>query len=149
MVEDEFFKPTIQAVVSIPQAAPKSAILRSESALELLERVKKFNIEWVKAGHRSGANTNNVSCTITIKPTEWETVGQWMWKNRNFYSALSVLPEDLGTYKQTPFETITEAEYDELATHLHSLDMTQVIEHSDETALMDQVACAGGACEIV
>jgi ribonucleoside-diphosphate reductase alpha chain len=72
-----------------------------------------------------------------------------MWKNRNFYSALSVLPADLGTYKQAPFETITEEQYVEMASHLHSLDMTQVIEESDETNLMDQVACAGAVCEIV
>jgi ribonucleoside-diphosphate reductase alpha chain len=149
LVEDEFFKPNIQAVVSVPQSAPKNAILRSESALELLERVKKFNMEWVRAGHRSGANTNNVSCTITIKPEEWEIVGHWMWKNRNFYSALSVLPADLGTYKQAPFETITEEQYEEMAAHLHSLDMTKVTEETDETNLMDQVACAGATCEIV
>lgn len=149
LVEDEFFKPTIQAVVGVPQQAPKNAILRSESAIELLERVKKFNVEWVKAGHRSGANTNNVSCTITIKPNEWQTVGKWMWENRDNYAALSVLPEDLGTYKQAPFETITEEQYNELAKHLHSLDMTQVVEESDETNLMDQAACAGNVCEIV
>ena len=148
LVEDEFFKPHIQAVVSVPQEAPKNAILRSEPAIELLERVKKFNIEWVRAGHRSGANTNNVSCTITIKDDEWGIVGHWMWKNRNFYSALSVLPADLGSYKQTPYETITQEQYSELASHLHSLDMTQVFETTDETNLMDQVACAGGACSI-
>lgn len=148
LIEDEFFKPQIQSVVSIPQQAPKNAILRSESAIELLERVKRFNMEWVRAGHRSGANTNNVSCTITIKPDEWGEVGRWMWRNRNYYSALSVLPADLGTYKQAPFETITKEQYDELASHLHSLDMTQVIEELDETNLMDQVACAGGACSL-
>jgi ribonucleoside-diphosphate reductase alpha chain len=149
LVEDEFFKPQIQSVVSIPQEAPKNAILRSESAIELLERVKRFNLEWIKAGHRSGANINNVSCTITIKPNEWPEVGRWMWRNRNFYSALSVLPADLGTYKQAPFETITKEQYDEMASHLHSLDMTKVIEEVDETNLMDQAACQGGSCEIV
>ena len=75
--------------------------------------------------------------------------GKWMWENRDNYSALSVLPADLGTYKQAPFETITEEQYEELLSHLHSLDMTKVIEEVDETNLMDQAACAGGACEIV
>lgn len=149
LLEDDFFKPNIQSIVSVPQHAPNNAILRSEPALDLLERVKRFNMEWVRAGHRSGANTNNVSCTITIKEDEWDEVGKWMWKNRNFYSALSVLPADLGTYKQAPFETITKEQYDELVTHLHSLDMTQVTEETDETNLMDQAACAGNLCEIV
>ena len=43
LVEDDFFKPTLQGVVSLPQKAPEGAILRTESALELLERTKKFN----------------------------------------------------------------------------------------------------------
>lgn len=40
LIEDCVFKPHIDAVISIPQRAPKSAILRSESAIHLLERVK-------------------------------------------------------------------------------------------------------------
>ena len=71
LVEDEYFKPTIQAVISVPQKAPENAILRTESALELLERVRRFNVEWVRKGHRRGANTNNVSATISIKENEW------------------------------------------------------------------------------
>ena len=33
--------------------------------------------------------------------------------------------------------------------YLNSIDLTRVIETSDETNLQDQAACAGGACEIV
>ncbi len=36
-----------------------------------------------------------------------------------------------------------------MITHLHGIDLSKVVEFSDETALMDQAACAGGACEIV
>ena len=36
LVEDDFFKPTIQAVISIPQKSPKGSILRTESAVDLL-----------------------------------------------------------------------------------------------------------------
>ena len=32
---------------------------------------------------------------------------------------------------------------------LNQVDLSKVIEMSDNTALMDQAACAGGACEIV
>jgi len=66
LVEDDYFKPGIQAIISIPQKAPEGSILRTESALDLLERVKKFNLEYVKKGHRKGPNTNNVSATISI-----------------------------------------------------------------------------------
>ena len=61
LVEDDFFKPTIQAVISVPQKAPAGSILRTEDVIDMLERVKKFNTQWVKKGHRKGANTNIVS----------------------------------------------------------------------------------------
>jgi ribonucleoside-diphosphate reductase alpha chain len=149
LVEDEYFKPTIQAVISVPQKAPENAILRSESALEMLERVRKFNVEWVKKGHRKGANTNNVSATVSITENEWEEVGQWMWKNKDTFNGLSVLPYFGGSYIQAPFEDITEEQFNEMASHLHGLDLTKVVEFNDETNLMDQAACAGGACEVV
>lgn len=148
LVEDDFFKPTLQAVVSIPQRAPEGSIIRTEPVMDLLERVKKFNIEWVKAGHRKGANMNNVSATISIKQDEWAQVGEWMWNNRNTYNGLSVLPYDGHSYVQAPFEDITEEKYFEMVNHLHAIDLTKVIETDDHTNLMEQAACAGGACEI-
>jgi ribonucleoside-diphosphate reductase alpha chain len=149
LVEDEYFKPTIQAVISVPQKAPEGSILRSESALELLERVRKYNIEWVKKGHRKGANTNNVSATVSITETEWKEVGKWMWENKDTFNGLSVLPYFGGSYIQAPFEDITEEQFNEMASHLQGLDLTKVVEFNDETNLMDQAACAGGACEVV
>ena len=149
LVEDDFFKPTIQAVISVPQRAPQGSILRTENVMDMLERVKKFNMQWVKKGHRKGANTNNVSATVSIQEGEWEQVGKWMWENKETFNGLSVLPYFGGTYTQAPFEDITEEKFNEMSQHLHSIDLSKVIEFSDETALMDQAACAGGACEIV
>ena len=150
IVEDEFFKPNEQAVISIPQRAPEGAITRDESALELLERVSRVWEDWVETGHRKGENKNNVSTTVTIRPDEWERVAEWMWKNRHNFTALSVLPENLGSYKQAPFEDITEEEYNEMVSHLHAIDLTNVIETEDLTVLQDQIACGGpGGCEVV
>ena len=149
MLEDDVFKPTIQSVLSVPQKAPEDAITRSESALDMLERIKKLNKEWIKAGHRKGSNMHNVSATVTIKKDEWSEVGEWLYENKEYFTALSFLPEDLGTYVQAPFETITKQEFEEAVKSLHSIDLSKVIEISDNTALMDQAACAGGACEII
>ena len=149
LVEDDFFKPTIQAVISVPQKAPAGSILRNENVIDMLERVKRFNTQWVKKGHRKGANTNNVSATVSINEGEWEAVGNWMWENKDTFNGLSVLPYFGGTYTQAPFEDITEEQFNEMAQHLHSIDLSKEVEFSDETALMDQAACAGGACEIV
>lgn len=149
LCQDDVTMPETHGIVSIPIAAPKGSILRSESALDLLERVKKFSVEWVKPGHIRGDNTHNVSATISIKNNEWDSVGQWMWDNRNVYNGLSVMPhfEADTTYKQLPFQTITEEEYKNLTKSLTSVDLTKVVEDTDETNLTDQAACAGGSCE--
>lgn len=176
IIEDDFFRPDTQAIVRIPQQAPIGSILRTESALDLLERTKKFNLEWVKNGHRSGSNTNNVSATISIdkerfyknpfnellipipcfkedtsntKKDEWEVVGEWMWDNRNTFNGLSVLPYDNGSYKQAPFEDISKEEYNRRVETLKNIDLTKVIELDDETQHTQELACSGSDCSVI
>jgi ribonucleoside-diphosphate reductase alpha chain len=117
--------------------------------MDLLERIKTINKNWIKPGHRKGANMHNVSATVTIKQDEWPAVGEWLYENKEYFTALSFLPEDLGTYVQAPFSTITKEQFEMAVTSLHSIDLTKVIEMDDNTALMESVACASGACEIV
>lgn len=148
LIEDEYFRPRQISVVSIPQKAPPNATTRNESVFDLLERVKIYNRDWVRTGHRRGPNYNNVSATVSIKPEEWDSVGNWMWENRDFYSGISVLPFDNGSYIQSPFETIDEDKYNQLASNLHDLNLINVTELNDETDLQGELACAGGACEI-
>lgn len=164
-----------QGIICIPQSAPEGSILRTETALDLLERVKKFNLDWVKSGHRNGDNTNNVSATISINKNniyginklgntvifndlnydedqlgfdEWRAVGEWMWENKNTFNGLSVLPYDSGSYIQAPFEEITKEEFVERIKYLNSIDLTKVIEIEDLTEHSQEAACAGGSCEI-
>lgn len=148
LVEDEYFRPDEQAVIEIPQKAPAGSILRHESPMDLLDRVRRFNLEWVRGGHRDGQNTHNVSCTISVKDEEWPLVGDWMWKNRSNFNGISVLPYNGGTYIQAPFEDITEERYKMLEGSLNNIDLTKVIEIEDNTDLAGEAACAGGACEI-
>ncbi len=149
LVEDDIFKPTNQAVISVPQKAPENAILRTEDTMDLLERVKRFNLEWVRAGHRKGNNSNNVSATISIKTGEWGKVGEWMWENRHTFNGLSVLPYDGGSYVQAPFEDCTEEKYNEMVKHLSNIDLKNVIEETDNTELTDNLACGPLGCEII
>ncbi len=148
LLEDDVFKPSIQAVLSLPIKAPDNAILRHESAIETLERVKRFNLNWVAAGHNSGSNMHNVSATVSIKPEEWKEVGKWMWENRDSYTGISVLPYDGGSYVQAPFETCTKEQYEEMMTKIKEIDLVKVIEEADSTDLKGEIACAGGSCEI-
>ena len=173
LVKDHLLIPN-SAVVEIPIKAPEGSVIRTETAIDTLDRVKNVSMKWIKPGHIHGDNTHNVSATISVDKTrmymaydmsdgegsqythihtngyldEWEVVGEWMWKNKEYYNGLSVLPFDGGSYSQAPFEDITEAQYNELVGQLTSIDLTQVIEEDDITNLVDQAACAGGACEI-
>ncbi len=148
LIEDEYFRPHDTAVISVPQKAPDNAILRHETALELLERVKHYNINWIRPGHKNGSNTHNVSATISIRDNEWEEIGKWMWDNKEYYNGLSVLPYDGGTYKQAPFETISEEKYNELMESLTKVDLSRIVEEDDQTDQKSEPACAGGACDI-
>lgn len=148
LVKDEFFRPKDQAVIEVPVRSPDGAILRWESTSDLLERVKRVNQEWVHAGHRSGDNTHNVSCTISVKPEEWDFVGKWMWENRAFFNGISVLPYDGGTYIQAPYEDITRDTYLSLVPHLHAIDLSNVVEIDDVTDHRGEVACGAGGCEL-
>jgi len=148
LVTDEYFRPHDTAVIEIPQSAPKGSILRTESAFDLLKRVKQVATEWVKPGHRAGSNTHNVSATISLKEDEWDKAGQWMWNNRDHYNGLSVLPYDGGTYTQAPFEDITEQEFNKRVKSLNDVNLSNIVEETDETDLSGELACAGGVCEI-
>jgi ribonucleoside-diphosphate reductase alpha chain len=148
LVEDEYFRPHDTAVIGVPQKAPSNAIMRTESPLQLLERVKWFNQNWIKPGHKNGMNTHNISATVSIREHEWDAVGTWMWENRENFNGLSVLPYDGGTYIQAPFEDITKEKYEQLMETLHDVDLSKVVEFDDNTDLTGELACAGGACEI-
>ena len=123
-------------------------VLTKVSAIKLLERIKLINKEWIQPGYRKGANQHNVSATVTIKPNEWDKVGEWVYENREYFTALSFLPFSDHTYIQAPFEDIDEIKFNEMVKQLHEIDLSKVIEITDTTARQDELACAGGNCEI-
>lgn len=148
LLEDDLLN-SRQAIIRIPQKAPEGSIARTESTMNLLDRIRKFNVEWVRNGFRRGNNANNVSATVSIPDGAWEAVGEWMWQNKASYNGLSVLPFDNGNYKQAPFEDITEEEFIHLEQRLKAIDLTHVVEVDDDTDHKAEAACAGGACTIV
>lgn len=148
LLETSISKPQQESFILIPQKSPESAITREESALDLLNRVYFVYNNWVKPGHRKGHNHNNVSATVTIKEHEWNDVKEWMWENKENYTALSVLPSDGHTYFQTPFEEISKEKYEEMIGFLKTIDLAQVKEYEDVTTAVDNLSCAGNVCEL-
>ena len=72
-----------------------------------------------------------------------------MWENRDAYNGLSVLPNDGGSYKQAPFEDCSPEKYQVLLEALQDVDLTKIVELEDDTDLSGELACSGGACEII
>ena len=163
LCEDDQLRPNDTVCVRIPVKAPEGSIFRTETAIDTLERVKKFSKEWVKSGHRDGHNTHNVSATISIDKSrmynqridnvidhvdEWVIVGQWMWDNQEYYNGLSVLPYFGGSFVQAPFEDITKEEYERRIELVKEIDLTKVIELDDTVDFGAIASCAGGACSL-
>lgn len=81
-------------------------------ALELLEMVKLTQQNWVNYGkikERCAQHwlTHNVSNTINIRPDEWDSVEDYIFKNRKWFAGISLIPQsgDLD-YQQAPFVCI-------------------------------------------
>lgn len=149
LLEDSYFAPQQDAFICIPMKAPEGAVIaKEEGAIDMLERVKKLNVHWVRKGHNKGDNSHNVSATVYVKPEEWDAVGEWMWSNRETFNGLAVLPFDGGTYFQAPHETITEEKYNEMVKYLADIDLTEIVEGEDNTKKSEELACAGGFCEL-
>jgi ribonucleoside-diphosphate reductase alpha chain len=147
-LEDEYFKPKLQSVFSVPVKAPEGALTRKESALELLKRVKRFNIDWIHEGHRRGNNYNNVSCTISLKEEEVEEIKKWLWDNREYYNGITIEPYDGKNYIQAPHEDITEEQYEKLLKEVRAIDFSLVFESEDGTAHSGELACGVGGCDL-
>lgn len=148
LVEPDMFSST-GVVVSIPQESPEGALLReNETALGQLERALNYRQNWIEPGFRSGANQHNVSVTISVKETEWDQLKKEMWKSREMYSGISLLPFDGGNYQQAPFEECTKEKFQDMNKLVKEIDLKLVREDRDVTNRIDQLACSGGACEI-
>jgi ribonucleoside-diphosphate reductase alpha chain len=149
LVEDDVFSPS-GVVVTIPQESPEGSIVRqSETALNLFDRVKHYYNNWVLPGHRDGANTHNISCTINYKPEEVTILLETLWKDRFQYAAVSLLPFSDTIYQQAPFEDCNKEIFEKYNKMIKEVDLTKVLEMEDNTNRAEQLACSGGVCEIV
>jgi ribonucleoside-diphosphate reductase alpha chain len=147
-MEDDVLKPHTQAVLSIPQKAPEGAYCGSKG-LDVLDRVKRVYNDWIKPSHRKGTNTHNVSCTVELRNDEWAEVGDWLWNNRQYYAGITLFPRGESMYEQAPFEAITKEKFEELNKDMHTIDLSQVKEDTDNTTPTEQAACVGGQCALV
>lgn len=150
LIEDEEMNPEKNGVISLVIKAPDDAITRrNQTAIEFLDRVKYMFEHWIKPGHAKGDNYNNVSCTCNVKNHEWDEVREWMWENRDSYTGISLLPYSDSSYVQAPFEDTNEEIYKEFSEKHRELHLDRIEEEKNFVDFGAEVACGGGACEVI
>jgi ribonucleoside-diphosphate reductase alpha chain len=138
--EDDFYGAQ-RWVFGFPQKAPEGAIVTAEvTAIQQLELWKLYQEFWCE---------HKPSITVYVGDDEWMEVGAWVYKNIDTLSGVSFLPRDTGSYRQAPYEEITEEKYNELvAAQRLDIDWTQFREGTDNTESAKTLACVAGVCEI-
>lgn len=147
-IEEDQFVPS-NLIVSVPYTMSKAIIREEEPAVRFMNRCAKIYQEWIEPSHRKGDNTHNVSATVSYREHEKEYVKKWLWQNRDRYMGMSLLPLDLGTYIQAPFESISQDKYIQLTKKIPKIDLKEVFYGtSEKDERQGEQACGAGGCEI-
>jgi ribonucleoside-triphosphate reductase len=134
-------KPDTTTIFSFPVAGPKDAVFRDDrTALQQLEHWLMFQRHWCE---------HKPSITIYVKEHEWMEAGAWVYAHFDEMSGVSFLPFSDHTYRQAPFQPISEEEYEEwIAKMPASIDWAEFVELSDMTLGSQELACSGGQCSL-
>ncbi|UAW58922.1 putative ribonucleoside-diphosphate reductase [Roseobacter phage CRP-207] len=137
-------KPDSTVVFSFPVKSPEQAVTRNDmTAVEQLELWLTYQRHWCE---------HKPSVTISVRDTEWMSVGEFVYEHFDEMSGVSFLPHSDHTYQQAPYQDCTKEEYEEmLALMPDSIDWEELndYENEDNTVSMQTMACSGDSCEIV
>jgi ribonucleoside-triphosphate reductase (thioredoxin) len=137
--ETDFYNPN-NLVFSFPIRSPESSITRHDvSAREQLELVRHYNSNWCE---------HKASVTVYVKEEEWLDVGAWVYRHFDSMSGVSFLPTDNGSYRQAPYEEISEGTASSLESSMPIIDFGQYREEIDNTTSSQELACTAGVCEL-
>ena len=142
--EPDVTKPDSTSIFSFPIKAPEGSVTRKDmSALDMLDIWMVYQDKWCE---------HKPSVTIDVRDDEWMAVGAFVYENFNEISGVSFLPYSDHIYKQAPYQEIDEDKYHELLSQMpKGIDWTvlSMYEKEDTTTGSQELACGGGACEIV
>jgi ribonucleoside-diphosphate reductase alpha chain len=142
-VEQDVMSPS-SVVFSFPVKSPEtSTCVKEVGAMHQLRLWKTYQLHWCE---------HKPSVTVYYTDSEYLQVSQWIWDNFDLCSGISLLPTSDHTYQQAPYEDIDEEEYktllDSMPKDVNWEDLAR-FEVEDNTTGSQELACVGGACEIV
>lgn len=125
-------------VVEFPAKSPDNAVLASEmTAIDQLEWVKKMQTEWAD---------NAVSVTVYYRTEELPEIKKWLSENYDHsVKSVSFLLHSDHNFLLAPYEEIDEETYNSM---IAKIDMSVMIGSTLEDNLIDDEACATGACPV-
>ena len=142
-VEQDVMSPS-SVVFSFPVKAPESSTcVKDVGAMEQLALWKTYQNHWCE---------HKPSVTVYYTDSEYFKVAQWIWDNFDLCSGISLLPTSDHVYQQAPYEDIDESQYEKLVAIMpQNVDWEELsqFEKEDNTTGSQELACTGGACEIV
>lgn len=134
-------KPESTTVFSFPMRVEKGALLRED-----LNAIKHLRLWLLFQRHYC---EHKPSVTISVNENEWPEVGAWVWNNFDEITGVSFLPMDGGTYRQAPYESMTEFEYHDMVSNMPlGIDWDKFIERTDNVEGAQTLSCTAGGCEI-
>tara|TARA_Y100000034_G_scaffold134790_1_gene204279 strand:- start:12 stop:1952 length:1941 start_codon:yes stop_codon:yes gene_type:complete len=144
--EDDITDPNNTTIFSFPLQAPEGSITRkNRTAIEQLELWLIYRDYWTE---------HNPSITVSVKEHEWLEIGTWVYKHFNDVGGISFLPYTEHTYRQAPYEDITEKTYKQMLLEMPTdVDWSGLSEYesTDNTVGTQEFACSasGDSCDIV
>lgn len=131
-------------VYSFPVKSPEGCTtVKQVGAMEQLKLWKAYQNGWCE---------HKPSITVYYTDDEFLEVAQWIWDNFDLCSGISLLPYSDHVYQQAPYEDIDAEKYKELLAAMPEgvdWDDLEHFEKEDNTTGSQELACVGGACEIV
>lgn len=145
-------------IISFPVEVSENAMIKRDlSAIQHLELIKSTQQNWVLPGVTKSNKKNiqhSISCTVIVKQNEWSDVLKYLYKNKKYFSAVSLLSETGDKdFLQSPMEAVInnkdENYWKQLVEKFKSVDYKELKELDDKTNLSAEGSCYGGVCQII
>lgn len=141
MIEDCVMNPNKTSIISFPIKSPEGSVTRDDfNAVKQLELWKVYQLYWCE---------HKPSITVYVREDEWLEVADWCYKNFDILSGVSFLPHSDHSYRQAPYQEITEDEFKEGELATPTADWTLLVENADNTTGSQELACTAASCDII